>query len=85
MPKRYQVLKDDMAVLDIVDEPGPLTSVSAPPPPPGSPAAQPHAFLSANALVATEEHQLRQLLLASVSTEEYLDRLREAGYVVVDQ
>lgn len=84
MAKRYRILKGDMAVLDITDEPGPLTSVSAPPPPPGSPAAQPHAFLTGNALVATEEHKLRQLLLASDSTDDYLGRLREAGYTVED-
>lgn len=82
MPKRYTVLSDDVPVLEIVDEPGALVSISAPPPPPDQPLPPPHPFLSATALVATEEHRLRQILLESSSTDDYVERLRAAGYRV---
>jgi hypothetical protein len=77
----YTVLADDVAVLQIVDEPGPLISTSAPPPLPGQ-EPPPHQFLTATALVATEEHRLRQILLESTSTDDYLERLRAGGYTV---
>src|SRR5215207_6050313 len=82
MPDRYVVRRDGQDVLEIVDEPGLLISLSAGPPPPGF-TPRPHEFLSGTALVATEEHNLRQILLASSSTADYIERLRAAGYKVV--
>jgi len=84
MPDRYTVRCDGEVVLEIVDEPGALVSLSAGPPPPGS-TSPPHAFLSGTAYVVTEEHSLRQILLASSSTADYIERLRAKGYEVVEK
>jgi hypothetical protein len=66
-------------VLDIVDEPGPLTSTALLPPGTAPPR---HPFLTAAARDADHEHELRELLLDSTSTEDFAQRLRRAGFSV---
>ena len=83
-PRRFKVYKDDLLELEIVDQPGPLVSNSAPPPPPGSPPMKPHPFLSAVAFVPTDEGALRDLLDQSTSLDEFLARLRDQGFRVVE-
>jgi hypothetical protein len=81
--RRYVVYsKADKKVLEVSDQPGPLVSVSAPPPRPGQAAAT-HPFLSASAYDPFTEGALRQILLKSTSFDDFLERLREAGYRVV--
>ena len=69
-----------MLELEIVDRPGPLVSNAAPPPVPGSPPPPPHKFLTATAFVAADEGELRKLLDASSSLEEFLGKLRARGF-----
>ena len=78
-PRKFKVYKGEVLELEIVDRPGPLVSNSAPPPVPGSPPPPPHPFLSATAFVATDEGELRKLLDASSSLEEFLGKLRAKG------
>ncbi len=78
-PRRFKVYKGDVLELEIVDRPGLLMSNSAPPPVPGSPPPPLHPFLSATAFVATDEGELRKLLDASSSLEEFLGKLRAKG------
>lgn len=78
-PRRFKVYKGEVLELEIVDRPGPLVSNSAPPPVPGSTPPPPHPFLSATAFVATDEGELRKLLDASSSLEEFLGKLRAKG------
>lgn len=79
-PERYEVYEDDLLVLGIVGEPGPLISTA--PPPPGPAQFTRHPFLSATAASPLHEHQLRQLLKASTSVADYLAKLRAAGFTV---
>ena len=79
MSARYLVTLDGEPVLRIEAAPGRLVSTA--PRRPGSPPTL-HAFLSATALDARQEHALRMLLEASSSTDDFLGRLREAGYEV---
>ena len=78
---RYFVYAGDELVLTVRAEPGPITSTA--PPPPGG-ALVTHPFLSASARDAAYEHQLRELLTASTSVDDYLARLRAAGFRVED-
>lgn len=80
-PRRFIVSRRGRAVLDIVDEPGPLTSTALPPP--GFDPPQ-HPFLSAAARDPEHEHELRDLLLAATSTDDFVDRLRRAGFEVTE-
>ncbi len=82
-PKRYQVFWGDQLVLELVDEPGPLISKSAPPPLPGTELVL-HPFLSGAAHVPEHEGSLREALQRSVSTDDYLTILRELGYRVIE-
>jgi hypothetical protein len=41
-----------------------------------------HPFLSATALSAMHEHRLREILEASSGVEDFLSRLRSAGFRV---
>jgi hypothetical protein len=82
--KRFEVYRGDTLELDVTDTPGPLVSTSAPPPVPGAPSPKPHPFLSASAHVAADEGALRALLDQSHSTAEFLEKLRAAGYRVVE-
>ncbi|HEY8736695.1 MAG TPA: hypothetical protein VIO62_06595 [Candidatus Dormibacteraeota bacterium] len=85
MTRRYTVYADDdKKVLEVSDQPGPLVSVSAPPPRPGQAPAT-HPFLSASAYDPFTEGTLRQILLKSTSFDDFLAKLREAGYRVVGQ
>jgi len=79
-PASYLIFLGKTPILHLIDEPGPLTS-TATPPPPGTPTTY-HPFVTANALYPAEEHQLRELLLQSRSTKEFLSKLRDAGYGV---
>lgn len=78
-PRRWTVLWRGRPVLDVTDEPGPLTSTALPPQ--GWTPPQ-HPFLTAAARDAEHEHALREHLLAASGTDDFLDRLRAAGYQV---
>jgi hypothetical protein len=81
--RRFRVFRDGELVLDGREEPGPLVSVSAPPPLPGeTPPA--HPFLSASAYRPEHEAELRRELDASGDLDEYIGRLRTLGYVVYE-
>lgn len=85
MTRRYTVYADDdEKVLEVSDQPGPLVSVSAPPPPPGQPPVT-HPFLSASAYDPFREGAIRQILLQSTSFDDFLTRLKDAGYRVEPQ
>ncbi len=79
MSARYLITLDGEAVLRIEDAPGPLVSTA--PRRPGTLPAQ-HPFLTATALDARQEHALRGLLDGSRSTDDFVRRLRDAGYEV---
>lgn len=66
-------------ILTVRGEPGPITSTA--PPPPGG-VVTTHPFLSAAALDAGYEAQLRTILDASGSVEDFLARLEAAGFRV---
>ncbi len=70
------------AQLDITDGPGILVDTNAPPPPPGQAPAK-HPFLGASCggdpLGCSEA---RGLLMSSSSTDDFVARLRAAGFVV---
>lgn len=75
----WKVYDGSDLILQIWDTPGPLRSTAAPPPSYKPPT---HPFLSASAYSAGHEDKLRQLLLASSSVEDYLTRLRGAGFTI---
>lgn len=77
----WSVYDGSTLILTIVGEPGPITS-TAPPPPGFVPVQNP--FLSAAARDADHEDQLGQLLGASSSLDDFLTRLRGAGFRVVE-
>jgi len=76
----WSVYDGSVLILTIVGEPGPITSTAAPPPG-GRPVLNP--FLSAAAQDADHEDQLGRLLQASTSLDDFLARLRAAGFRVV--
>ncbi len=82
-PKKIRVKDHDLAFLDAEDTPGFLVDSNAPPPPPGSPPAK-HPFLTASCYGGKPElcSKARDLLLASKSWEDFVGRLRGAGFVV---
>lgn len=83
MTRRFTVYaQGDKKVLEVSDQPGPLVSVSAPPPRPGQAPAT-HPFLSASAYDPFTEGALRTILLKSSSLDDFLKRLRDEGYRVV--
>ena len=85
MTRRFTVYTEgDKKVLEVSDQPGPLVSVSAPPPRPGEAPAV-HPFLSASAYDPFTEGALRNILLKSSSLDDFLKRLRDAGYRVSDE
>ena len=67
--------------LRLVELPGPLVSVSAQPPPPGSVTA-PHPFLTATFLCADNEGELGALLRGSDDFDTFLRSVMSAGYTV---
>jgi hypothetical protein len=81
MARRCGVFKGDKRVLTITDEPGALLSTALPPPDPNWRPPQ-HPFLSGSAQDANSEHELGQLLSAATSFDDYVERLRAAGYRV---
>ncbi len=76
-PAAFTVYHGTDAVLSVRSEPGPITS-TAPPPPGGKPVL--HPFLSAAALDAGYESQLRTILLQSTSADDFVARLQAAGF-----
>ncbi|MDQ6711495.1 MAG: hypothetical protein M3Z11_13215 [Candidatus Dormibacteraeota bacterium] len=83
MTRRFTVYTEsDKKVLEVSDQPGPLVSVSAPPPRPGQAPAT-HPFLSASAYDPFTDGALRNILLKSSSFDDFLEKLRDAGYRVV--
>jgi hypothetical protein len=78
-PPRWNVYRDGDLVLFVTGRPGPITG-SATPPPDGRPGW--HPFVTASAVSAFHEHELRTILEASQDVEDYLDRLRRAGFRV---
>ena len=78
-PRRLSVSKAGRIVLDVLDEPGPLTSTALAPP--GFEPPQ-HPFVTASARDPEAEHELREILDASASTDDFIERLRAAGYEV---
>jgi hypothetical protein len=77
----YEVRQGEQLALRVTDRPGALVSRMAPPPAPDEPVTV-HPFLTATAYLPEVEGELRELLDESASTQEYLDRLRRAGYTV---
>jgi hypothetical protein len=75
----WSVYDGEMLILTFRGEPGPITSTAMLPP-----GVRPvtHPFLSAAAREAGHESQLRELLDASTSVEDFLARLRAAGFRV---
>ena len=86
VPKKVRVLSGDLAFLDAEDTPGQLTDGNAPPPLPGSNPAM-HPFLTASCYGGRPElcSKARDLLMASKSYAEFLAKLRDAGFTVVDR
>jgi hypothetical protein len=82
-PRAARVLRDGAVILEITEGPGVLIDTNAPPPPPGVVAAR-------NGLVGATCgggkpalcSEARDLLLASSSYDEFLTKLRSAGFVV---
>ena len=76
----WKVFDRDLAILEVSDEPGPVTSTALPPP-----GARPvlHPFLSAHALDASHEDQLRRLLDGAHDLDGFLRALGDAGFRVV--
>lgn len=75
----WEIYDGSDCVLTVRGEPGAITSTA--PPPPGG-AVTTHPFLSAAAHDAGYEAQLRGILDASVSVEDFLARLQAAGFRV---
>lgn len=78
--RHWRVFDGDLPILELSDEPGPITSTALPPP-----GSQPvsHPFLSAAALDAGHEDELRKLLEASHDVDDFVRALAAAGYRVV--
>lgn len=78
--KRWRVFDGEQLIMEVSDAPGPLISVAAPPP-----GLRPivHPFLSAASRSAHHEHRLKEILDASTSAADFLEKLRAAGFEVV--
>jgi len=80
-PCAWDIEKDSLR-MHIVDAPGMLVDGNAPPPPPGQPLS-PHPFLSGscnNDVMGCAE--AGNILRDSKSTDEFISRLRKAGFIV---
>lgn len=73
----WNVYKNGRKVLTVKNEPGPITSTAALPP---GKAPRRHPFLSAQALDPAEENDLGMILEESKSFEDFMARLKAAGY-----
>lgn len=82
-PRKIRVKDHELAFLDAEDTPGVLIDGNAPPPPPGVAPAK-HPFLTASCYGGRPDlcSTARDLLLASKSWDEFVGRLRAAGFVV---
>ena len=80
--RRYIVYRGGEKIAEISDQPGPLISTKAPPPPAANAKPALHPFLSATAYVPEEEGRLRDVLNQSRSLPEYLEALRAMGFSV---
>jgi hypothetical protein len=82
-PRTAKVRDGDLVFLELVDEPGPLMDFNAPLPPPGTPRAT-HPFLSGSCGGGRIDlcSRARKLLEASKSYDDFLKKLRDAGYTV---
>lgn len=82
-PKKIRVKDQGTAFLDAENTPGLLVDGNAPPPPPGSAPAT-HPFLSASCYGGKPAlcSKARELLLSSKSWDEFVDRLRGAGFEI---
>ena len=78
--RQWRVFAGDVEILEVRDEPGSLRS-TAPLPPGATPPA--HPFLSATALDASHEDQLRALLDGAKTTDDFIAALERAGFRVV--
>jgi hypothetical protein len=79
-PRVWRVYDGDLEILDVTDRPGPLTS-TAPLRPGAAPAM--HPFLTATALDAGHEDQLRAILERAHDSDEFVRLLERAGFRVV--
>ena len=79
--RKFEVRREGTVVLDVVDTPGPLRSTASPPP--GASETK-HAFLTATAYEPGAENELRDILLASDSTDSFVARLSQAGFEVTE-
>lgn len=75
----YEVRKDGKAVLTIKNEPGPIISMATLPPD-SKPST--HPFLSATSHDAFSEDALRTILDQSMDFQDFVARLKTAGYEV---
>lgn len=73
--RRYRVYDGEELVLELSNQPGPIRSTAHSPGPPVR-----HPFLSASARSAVHEAQLRKLLVASKSFDEFVAALEGAGF-----
>lgn len=78
-PRRIRVYRDDLLVLDLLDRPGALVSLSGPPPLPGSEPVT-HPFATATFMTAETEGELGEHLRCAESLDEFLDDIRRHGY-----
>jgi hypothetical protein len=73
--QRYRVYDGTTLILDLSSTPGPLRSTARSPGPPAR-----HPFLSGVARSAPHEDQLRKLLVAATSFDEFVASLTAAGF-----
>jgi hypothetical protein len=78
--RRWRVFDGDKKILEVSDVPGAIVDTSAPPPPGLKPTY--HPFLSATAYSAPHGDKLQRLLQESSGVDDYLERLRSAGFRV---
>ena len=75
---RYVVTREGTRVLEMQDRPGFLVSTA--PPPPDGPVV--HPWINAVALDMESENELGSLLTESTDFDDYVTRLRAAGFTV---
>lgn len=78
--RRWRVYNGDLAILEMADEPGRLTSTALPAPT-GHVAM--HPWITASALDAGHEDQLRRILDGANNVDEFIRVLQAAGFRVV--
>jgi hypothetical protein len=78
--RRWRVYDGPTLILEVSDVPGAIVDTVAPPPPGLKPTY--HAFLSASAYSAPHGGRLNTLLKESSGLDDFLERLRAAGFRV---